>query len=113
MSQMSQANYDVNQDGAVNSSDRTRTSLFDGFNVFYNTQTKTIEVDNTAISGGYIDIAGKLVNTGAGEIKVLGGYGDINITNHTSYNILLNRVDNSTRGIGTVSYTHLTLPTKA
>ena len=101
MSEMGQANYDVNRDGLINSSDRMRKSLFDGFNVFYNTGGDgSIEVDDVAISGGYIDITGRIFNTGAGEIKVLGGYGDISITNNTNLKVIVNRVDNSSRGVG-------------
>jgi len=70
------------------------------FSVYYDTQTKNIEIESVAITGGYIDITGKITNIGAGEIKVLGGYGDINITNHTDYNVVVKRVDNSNRGVG-------------
>ncbi|MBQ0721029.1 MAG: LEPR-XLL domain-containing protein [Gammaproteobacteria bacterium] len=100
MSQWQQATFDVNQDGVINASDQVQKSLYTNFNVFYDTDTGNIEVDDVAITGGYIDITGKITNIGAGEIRVLGGYGDINITNTTSHNVVVGRIDNSSRGLG-------------
>ncbi len=75
-------------------------SMYDGFNVYYNTATKQLEVEDVAISGGYISLTGNIVNIGSGEIKVLGGYGDISITNNTELDMVVNRVDNAERGEG-------------
>ncbi len=75
-------------------------SLYEHFNVYYNTATGQLEVEDVAITGGYISISGKIVNTGAGEIRVLGGYGDIAITNNTAFDLVVNRVDNGERGDG-------------
>jgi len=49
-----------------------------------------------------IDITGNILNTGYGEIKVLGGYANIDITNTTPYDLVLNRIDASKRGAGTL-----------
>jgi hypothetical protein len=43
---------------------------------------------------------GRVLNTGYGEIKVLGGYSDVTITNSTSKGLKLNRIDVSQRGSG-------------
>ena len=61
-----------------------------------------IIVDEMRVSGGQIEMTGHMLNTGTGEIRVLGGYGDIDITNTTSYDLVLNRLDASQRGAGTL-----------
>ncbi|OUS15208.1 hypothetical protein A9Q88_11635 [Gammaproteobacteria bacterium 50_400_T64] len=100
MSTWEQATFDVNHDGIIDSADQVQKSLYNNFNVFYDTDTGNIEVDDVAITGGYIDITGNITNIGAGEIRVLGGYGDINITNTTAHNVVVGRIDNSSRGLG-------------
>ncbi|HSW27189.1 MAG TPA: hypothetical protein VLJ62_30820, partial [Burkholderiaceae bacterium] len=62
----------------------------------------TIEVEDVAVSGGYIDITGRVMNTANGKIRSLGGYGRIAITNNTDYDLAVNDVDASRRGAGVV-----------
>jgi hypothetical protein len=70
------------------------------FFVRYDTVSDQIVVDEMRVSGGKIEMTGHILNTGTGEIRVLGGYGNINITNNTSYDLVLNRLDASQRGAG-------------
>ena len=72
------------------------------FAVFYNQQTGKIEIDEVFVGGGFIDITGRVMNTGKGEIQVLGGYGDINVTNQTKFDVVIKRLDASNRGEGTL-----------
>ena len=62
----------------------------------------SILVSPTRITGGDVEITGNVVNTGNGQIKVLGGYGKVNITNNTSYSIEVQKLDVSSPGIGTL-----------
>src|SRR5262249_6695538 len=72
------------------------------FNVSFDTFTNRIIVEDLRIDGGYVDITGKVVNTHNGEIRVLGAYGNVDITNNTAYDIEVKRVDLSNRGEGTL-----------
>ncbi len=69
------------------------------FAVYYDTTTTpgSIVVEDVSVGGGSIDLTGHVLNSGSGQINVLGGYGQINITNNTTYNVRLNRVDASNR----------------
>ena len=73
-----------------------------GFAVFYNTATGQFDVDETKVGGGFIELFGHILNSGYGQIKVLGGYGRIEIDNTTSRTVVLNRLDVSQRGKGTI-----------
>ncbi|MHC4618339.1 MAG: hypothetical protein ACYTEQ_11370 [Planctomycetota bacterium] len=78
------------------------TASTSDFIVRYNTATGQIEVDELRVSGGFIELEGHILNTGNGEIRLLGGYANINITNETSYDLVINRLDASQRGAGTL-----------
>ncbi|CCU79431.1 hypothetical protein HSACCH_01331 [Halanaerobium saccharolyticum subsp. saccharolyticum DSM 6643] len=60
---------------------------------YFNPQTEQIELNNAVVKGGYIEIFGEISNTGGGEIKAVDGYGRINISNNTPYNMVLNNLD--------------------
>jgi filamentous hemagglutinin family protein len=65
-------------------------------------------VNGTEVKGGLIQLFGQVMNTGrvtsngvlenAGKLKVLDGYGTINITNPTGRDVVLNRLDTG-RGV--------------
>jgi hypothetical protein len=61
-----------------------------------------IVVAPVRVNGGDVEITGDVVNSGAGQINVLGGYGNINITNNTPYAIEVQQLDASKAGIGTL-----------
>jgi len=73
-----------------------------GFEVYFNTITNRFEVEEVKTSGGYVELIGHIANTGYGDIRVLGGYPTINITNSTSIDLALNRINISERGTGTL-----------
>ena len=62
----------------------------------------SILVSPTRITGGDVEITGNVVNTGNGQINVLGGYGNVNITNDTPYAIEVQQLDVSSPGTGTL-----------
>ncbi len=70
------------------------------FTVRYDPAYNRIQVEEVQVSGGQIELHGHVVNTGKGEIRLLGGYGNITINNTTSYNVVLERLDASQRGAG-------------
>ncbi|HEY9522066.1 MAG TPA: hypothetical protein VIR33_02410, partial [Thermopolyspora sp.] len=72
------------------------------FLVYYNRATESIEIEDLAVSGGYIDITGNILNTANGRIRSLGGYGEIEVVNNTDYNLVVKDLDASRRGAGVV-----------
>ena len=73
-----------------------------GFSVYYNTISRQFETDPIKSSGGYVELFGKILSTGQGQIKVLGGYPTVQITNSTNINVLLGGIDLSLAGAGTL-----------
>ncbi len=71
-----------------------------GFNVWYHTEEKLIRTDPIKSSGGFVSLTGHIVNTGYGEIRVLGGYPRVEIDNQTPFNLKLDGIDLSHKGEG-------------
>lgn len=61
--------------------------------VRYDAANDRLELDNVRIGGGHMELFGDIFSTGNGELRVLDGYGKINVTNNTGYDIYLNRLD--------------------
>lgn len=74
----------------------------DDFSLRYDYDRQRIIVSELAVSGGYVELSGIVTNTRQGEIRVFGGYANINIDNQTEYDIELQRIDAGRRGEGTV-----------
>jgi hypothetical protein len=72
----------------------------DNFTVDYDTATKQIDVTAVPVNGGYVNLTGHIMNALSGTIEVFGGYGSINITNNTNYDIAVQNLDASTPGQG-------------
>lgn len=70
------------------------------FLVRYDPVLNRIQVEELQVSGGYIEMHGHVINTGKGEIRVLGGFGNITVHNYTPYDLVLKRLDASKRGAG-------------
>ncbi len=60
---------------------------------YFNPETRQIIVDGVEVQGGYAELYGHILNTGGGNIRVLDGFGRINITNDSNYDIVLNGLD--------------------
>ena len=83
----------------------TLTSDEDGsIEARYDYETGQIIIDSVAIEGGYMMLAGHILNTsGSGTLKVVDGYGNITIDNQTAYAMVLNQIDSGGEGIeGTI-----------
>ncbi|MEP0981787.1 Ig-like domain-containing protein [Leptolyngbya sp. FACHB-17] len=70
-----------------------------GIDAKYNAETNRIELDNVSIEGGYMQLTGHILSTGDGNLKVMDGFGRINIVNNTSFDIALNSIDTGGSGI--------------
>jgi hypothetical protein len=60
---------------------------------YYNPELDRIVLDGVKVQGGYIELFGQMMNTGGGNIKVMDGYGRINIDNSTYRDIVINGID--------------------
>ena len=77
------------------------------FTVRFDTATNQIEVEEVRVGGGNIEIEARVLNTGNGEIRLLGGYGHVAVNNTTPYDVVLQRIDVSQRGAGILKITDL------
>ena len=59
-------------------------------------------VDKVQARGGYVELFGKVLNTGAGDIRILGGYPDLQVNNTTGREVSFRGVDFSQPGQGTL-----------
>ena len=73
--------------------------------VYWDLDNSRIWVNDIRVSGGFINVDATVVNTGGGEIRTFGGYGSIAIDNQTGYAMVVNNLDDSALGGGTVIIT--------
>ena len=71
----------------------------DNIQADYNAQTQQIQVDAVDVQGGFMELEGNILSTGNGRINVMDGYGQINVTNDTECDIVLNDLDTGGNGI--------------
>ncbi|MEO0518743.1 MAG: DUF4347 domain-containing protein, partial [Cyanobacteria bacterium P01_A01_bin.116] len=64
-----------------------------GIDAKYNAQTGRIEVDGVTVEGGYMQLTGHILSTGNGELRVMDGFGKIDIDNQTNYEMVINNID--------------------
>src|SRR5690606_23592995 len=74
---------------------------------WWNGELERIELDGIKVEGGYMELFGEIMNTGGGKLKVLDGYGLIDINNPTDYDLVVRTLDVG-RGVeGTIKITDL------
>lgn len=74
---------------------------------WWNAQENRIELDGIRVEGGYMELFGQIISTGGGELKVLDGYGTIQISNTSGRDLVLRDLDVG-RGVeGTIKITDL------
>jgi hypothetical protein len=81
---------------------RLQGVVSDDFRVFYDTARDRLVVSQLQVRAGSITLDGRIISTGRGNIKALGGYASINVTNNTAYDVEITALDNSQRGQGTI-----------
>lgn len=72
---------------------------------FYNPESRQIELEGVRVQGGYLQLFGDIINTGGGQLKVLDGYGRIDITNETDLELVVNSLDTGTSVAGQLQIT--------
>ena len=100
------------QRGASSSQVLTLSSADDpneDFLVFYTPGTDggqgSIEVQPVSLAGGTITIKGHIASTSTATLDAFGYYGDVNIVNNTSYNLVVDGVNVAQAGSGLVDIT--------
>ena len=79
--------------------------------IFYDADTKKLQVAATNVQGGLVELVGSVINTGGGVIRALDGYARMNIDNQTSYGIDLLGLDTG-GDAGIIRITDLNKPIK-
>lgn len=59
----------------------------------YDAQNDRLELADVRMGGGHMELYGNIFSTGNGELRVMDGYGRINITNNTAYDLAVGRLD--------------------
>ncbi|MGE0335313.1 MAG: hypothetical protein AB7Q76_08500 [Gammaproteobacteria bacterium] len=72
---------------------------------FYNPETRQVELEGVRVQGGYMQLFGDIINTGGGQLKVLDGYGRIDIANDTGLELVVNSLDTGTSVEGQLQIT--------
>ena len=70
-----------------------------GIETWYNYEKDRIELDNVIVEGGYMRLAGHIMSTGNGLLKVVDGFGKITVNNQTDYDMYINNLDTGGDGI--------------
>ncbi len=72
---------------------------------YFDAAQQAIVVEDIVAQGGSITLAGQIISTGNGELKVASGYANVNITNNSNYQLITNRIDNTTNREGKIQIT--------
>ncbi|WP_210546939.1 leukotoxin LktA family filamentous adhesin [Rhodoferax sp. PAMC 29310] len=59
----------------------------------YDAEFNRLELADVRMAGGHMELHGNIFSTGNGELSVMDGYGRINITNTTGYDLAVGRLD--------------------
>lgn len=102
-------NARVNRNEANVSELYALSSSYGNIPAFYNVLTGQIVIKDFAVEGGRLELYGHILNTGdtAGELRVLDGYGRVNITNNSGQDLVINTVDNNSKVSGVIKITDL------
>lgn len=73
--------------------------------VFYDAEDDVLELIPTFVMGGYVELYGHIMNTAVGEIRVMDGYGTIDIENLTSTVLRLKTLNTGSGIEGTLKIT--------
>lgn len=71
----------------------------------YNAEFDRLELADVRMGGGHMELFGDIFSTGNGELRVMDGYGRINITNTTGYDLAVGRLDTGPGVQGTIRIT--------
>lgn len=60
---------------------------------YYDVKTNQIVLFNSTIRGGNVTLVGNVVSSGNGQIKLVSGYGTINVTNNSGKDLIVNNLN--------------------
>ncbi len=72
---------------------------------YFDAQKQAIVIDEIVPKGGRIDLAGQILSTGNGMLRVAHGYTSVDIQNDSPYDLILNRIDTTTKRDGRITIT--------
>ncbi|MCW8962189.1 MAG: hypothetical protein OQL16_00240 [Gammaproteobacteria bacterium] len=72
---------------------------------YYNAAEDRIELEEAKVQGGYMQLYGQIISTGGGKLKVLDGYGRINVNNDSGLDLVVNALDAGVGVEGTIKIT--------
>jgi Ca2+-binding RTX toxin-like protein len=72
---------------------------------YFDAQKQAIVIDEIVPKGGRIDLAGQILSTGNGMIRVAHGYTSVDIQNDSPYDLIINRIDTTTKRDGLITIT--------
>jgi hypothetical protein len=70
---------------------------------YFDAAQGAIVVDDIVPQGGRITLAGQIISTGNGMLRVANGYANVKITNASAYDLVLNRIDTTTKREGRIT----------
>jgi hypothetical protein len=70
---------------------------------FYDHSRRAIVLEEIIPQGGQIVLAGQVLSTGNGRLRVANGYTSVDIDNRTGFDLVLNRIDTTTDRKGTIT----------
>jgi filamentous hemagglutinin family protein len=73
--------------------------------VSYDAANDRLQLDNVRMGGGHMELFGNIFSTGNGQLKVMDGYGQINVSNTTGYDLAVGRVDTGAGVEGVIKIT--------
>ncbi|WP_302173380.1 leukotoxin LktA family filamentous adhesin [uncultured Hydrogenophaga sp.] len=76
-----------------------------GIKLRYDTQLNRLELADVRMGGGHMELFGNMFSTGNGELRVMDGYGRINIVNNSSLPLAVGRLDTGPGVQGTIRIT--------
>lgn len=73
--------------------------------VSYDAENDRLVLANVRMGGGHMELFGNIFSTGNGELRVMDGYGRINVSNTTGYDLAVGRLDTGPGVEGTIRIT--------
>ena len=63
---------------------------------YFDASKNAVVVDDIVAGGGNITLVGRLLSTGNGRLQSASGYANVDIDNNSQYDLILNKIDNTT-----------------
>jgi hypothetical protein len=70
---------------------------------YFDAASGAIVVEDIVPQGGRITLAGQIISTGHGLLRVANGYASVTITNDSAYDLVVNRIDTTTKREGRIT----------